>query len=139
MLVFLKLDFAKAYDRLLEGFFLIHFLFNLMKPLKIFMLVHFFQLVIQAQDLFILDHFQRESTSTSFDFIRLRLELFHFDVGINNCKFVFETFWNALILHDFKISYVYNLLLNQYLSNWVKTKSMTSYSWFLTSQYDDMR
>jgi hypothetical protein len=87
-----------------------------MRPLKIFMLVHF-QLVIQAQDLFILGHFQRESTSTSFDFIALGLELFSFDVDIDNCKFVFETFLKALIFHDLKISYLYNLLLNKYLSN----------------------
>jgi hypothetical protein len=89
------------------------------------MLVHFFQLVVQAQDLFIHGHFQRESASTSFDFIGLGLELFPFDVDIDSCKFVFETLLNALILHDLKIFYVYNLLLNHYLSDWVKTKSTT--------------
>jgi hypothetical protein len=99
----------------------------------------FFQLVIQAQDLFILGYFQRESTSTSFDFIGLGLELFPFDVDIDSCRFVFETFFNVLILCDFKISYVYKLLLNQYLSDWVITKSTTWYSWFLMNQYDDMR
>ncbi len=132
----MKLDFAKAYDKVLEGFFFNPIFTQPNEAIENLYACSFFQPVIQAQDLFILDHFQRESNSTFFDFIGLGLELFPFDVDIDSCRFVFETFLNALILHDFKISYAYNLLLNQYLSDWVKTKSTTPYSWFPTSQHE---
>jgi hypothetical protein len=42
-----------------------------------------------------------------------------------NCKFVFETMVNALILHSYKISCVYELLLNQKLGDGVKARSTT--------------
>jgi hypothetical protein len=78
---------------------------------------------------------------------RVHIQFFWFPrtwIGIVSCwcryRQLHVCFWNIFECFNssyFKISYVYNLLLNQYLSDWVKTKSMTWYSWFLTNQYDD--
>lgn len=46
---------------------------------------------------------------------------------------------NALILHSYKISCMYDLLLNHDFEDWVKARSTTYYSWFLMIQYDDKR
>jgi hypothetical protein len=72
---------------------------------------------MQAQDLLNPSHFQNESRSNLFDFLH-ELQSSPFDVNTYmNCKFVFETMVNALILHSYKISYVYELLLNQKLGD----------------------
>jgi hypothetical protein len=96
-----------------------------MKPLQIVLLTLFFQLVMQAQDLLNPTHFHNEFGSNLFDFLH-ELQSFSFYVNTYmNCKFVFETMANALILHSYKISCVYELLLSQELGDWVKTRSTT--------------
>jgi hypothetical protein len=87
--------------------------------------VLFFQLVIQAQDLLNPIHFHNEFGSDLFDFLH-ELQSFPFDVNTYmNCKFVFETMVNALMLHSYKISCVYELLISQELDDWVKVTSTT--------------
>jgi hypothetical protein len=79
---------------------------------------------MQAQDLLNPTHFHNEFGSNLFDFLH-ELQSFPFDVNTYmNCKFVFETMVN-LILHSYKISCVYELLLNQKLGDWVKARSTT--------------
>jgi hypothetical protein len=56
-----------------------------------------------------------------------------------NCSFMFETMVNAMILHSYRISYVYELLLCQELGDWVKARSTSWYSQSLIIQYDDKR
>lgn len=51
---------------------------------------------------------------------------------------MFELLVNALVLHS-RIFHVYELLLNQELSDWVKARSTTWYSKFHMPQYDDKR
>jgi hypothetical protein len=92
---------------------------------------------MQAQDLLIPTHFHNEYGFDLFDFLH-GIQSFPFDVNIDmNCNFIFETMVNAIILHSYRISYVYELLLCQELGDWVKARSTTWYSQFLLTQYED--
>jgi hypothetical protein len=94
---------------------------------------------MQVQDLLIPIHFHNEFGSNLFDFLH-GIQSFSFDVNTNtNCSFMFETMVNAMILHSYRISYVYELLLCQKLGDWGKARSTTWYSQFFMTQYDDKR
>jgi hypothetical protein len=74
---------------------------------------------------------QTNSTFMSTNFVSIQ-PLFSFFEDTSNINHLFENM-NALILHRYKISYMYDLLLNQDLEDWVKARSTTSiwYSQFL--------
>jgi hypothetical protein len=50
---------------------------------------------------------------------------------------MFETMINALIVHNYMISYVDELLLNKKFGDWVKARLITWYFQFLITQYED--
>jgi len=52
---------------------------------------------------------------------------------------MFETMVNALILHNYTISYVDELLLSQKFGDWIKVRLITSYFQFLMIQYENRR
>jgi hypothetical protein len=80
-----------------------------MKPLKVVLFALFFQLIIEAQDVLVLG-FQIDSTFMSIHFVSGQ-PLFSFCEDTWSKNHVLEKM-NALILHSYKISYVYDLLLN---------------------------
>ncbi len=64
----------------------------------------------------------------------------HFPFDVNkymNRRFMFETMINALIVHNYMISYVDELLLNKKFGDWVKARLITWYFQFLITQYED--
>ncbi len=105
-----------------------------MRLLKFILLAQFLQLLIQAHDLMIFGHLNLEFAS-NFDFGKL--QFISFDEVVDN-RYVFELLVNALVLHS-RISYVYELLLNKKLGDWVKARSTTWYLQFRMTQYDDKR
>jgi hypothetical protein len=52
---------------------------------------------------------------------------------------MFETMVNALIMHNYTILYVDELLLNQKFGDWVKARLIIWYFQFLIIQYEDQR
>jgi hypothetical protein len=52
---------------------------------------------------------------------------------------MFETMVNALIMHNYTIFYVDELLLNQKFGDWVKARLIIWYFQFLIIQYEDQR
>lgn len=48
---------------------------------------------------------------------------------------VFEAMQNVVILHQYPLSCDFELLMSKEVGNWVKTRNMTLYSYFLMTQY----
>lgn len=90
LLVFLKLDFVKAYDRLLEGFFFNPSFTQPNEAIENLYACSFFPTCNPSTRFVHSWSFPKGvHTSTSFDFIGLGLELFPFDLNIDSCRFVF--------------------------------------------------
>jgi hypothetical protein len=72
---------------------------------------------MQAQDLLIPTHFHNEFGSDLFDFMN-GIQSFPFEFNIDmTYSFMFETMVNAMILHSYRISYIYELLLCEKLGD----------------------
>jgi hypothetical protein len=81
--------------------------------MKVILLAHLLQLVIQLQDLLNINNRHLEFSFKSFDFVSEQLFFPLSDDGNIDKGHVFKSMINALLLHSYKISYVFDLLLSQ--------------------------
>jgi hypothetical protein len=52
---------------------------------------------------------------------------------------VFEAMRNVVILHQYRLSCDFELLMSKEAGNWVKARNMTLYSYFLMTQYGNWK
>jgi hypothetical protein len=84
------------------------------------LLAQFFQLLVQSQDLLVLGQSKTNSSFKSLVFVGQQLASFFL---VRTQILHFFHIVNVLILNMYRLSYVYDLLLNQDLSDWVKATS----------------
>jgi hypothetical protein len=91
---------------------------------KMILPAQFFQLLVQSQDLLVLGQSKTNSSFKSLVFVGQQLASFFL---VRTQILHFFHIVNVLILNMYRLSYVYDLLLNQDLSDWVKATSRTWY------------